>query len=94
MKRYGQKTPPLYDLTKISKVPIGLFSGSQDELANPTDVAWLRTQLSEEVVIYSVNYEDFGHSTFNIGIEEEMLPYLEDLKTFLNMCHSDDVEIQ
>lgn len=46
-KVYGQATPPLYDLTKMSKVPIGMFTGTQDELADPTDVAWLKTQIPE-----------------------------------------------
>ena len=37
---YGQATPPIWDLSKI-RVPIRLFAGSSDELADPKDVEHL-----------------------------------------------------
>lgn len=40
MQRYGQKTPPSYDLSKLD-FPISIHSGSQDPLADPSDVQWL-----------------------------------------------------
>ena len=40
-KKYGQDTPPLIDLSKLNKVPIAIYSGKADELADPTDVKWL-----------------------------------------------------
>jgi len=40
MKRYGQATPPAYDLSKIS-VKMALCHGDVDALADPTDVKWL-----------------------------------------------------
>ena len=51
VKRYGTKVPPEYDLTKID-VPIALFSGSQDKLADPTDVALLKKQLSPSCIVH------------------------------------------
>ena len=40
MKKYGQQTPPAYNLTNID-FPIALFSGAEDGLARPDDVEWL-----------------------------------------------------
>lgn len=39
VKRYGQSTPPHYDMGQI-KFKIGIFSGSEDLLADTKDVAW------------------------------------------------------
>lgn len=36
-KVYGQKVPPTIDLTSISKVPIAMFVGTKDELADVKD---------------------------------------------------------
>ena len=91
-KRYGQDTAPILDLTKIQKMPMGLFSGSMDELADPTDVAWLRSQIKDDLKLVDVNYEDFGHSTFNIGKYYEVERFLPDLLTFLDKCFKLDAE--
>jgi hypothetical protein len=37
MKKYGQKTPPLIPVDKLSKVPIAMLVGSKDELADSVD---------------------------------------------------------
>lgn len=39
MKRYGQATPPAYNISAI-EFPIAIASGSLDDLADPKDVAW------------------------------------------------------
>ncbi len=88
MKRYGQETAPEFDLTKISKVPIGLFIGGEDELADPEDVAWLKEQLPASSIIFEKTYPDFGHSTFNIGKESELEPFLDDVLVFLDKCYA------
>eukprot|EP01116_Phalansterium_solitarium_P013435 TRINITY_DN30799_c0_g1_i1.p1 TRINITY_DN30799_c0_g1~~TRINITY_DN30799_c0_g1_i1.p1 ORF type:complete len:385 (-),score=120.36 TRINITY_DN30799_c0_g1_i1:136-1290(-) len=42
MEHYGQPTPPAYDLTKFpTNLPVALFTGGHDYLADPTDVAKL-----------------------------------------------------
>ncbi|XP_046378386.2 lysosomal acid lipase/cholesteryl ester hydrolase-like [Haliotis rufescens] len=48
MEHYGQSTPPLYHPERM-EVPVVLFSGDRDFLADPTDVTWLRSQLKTTV---------------------------------------------
>jgi len=45
-KIYGQPTPPQYDLSALpASLPIALFTGGEDYLADPTDVARMMGQL-------------------------------------------------
>lgn len=37
---YGSEIPTQVDITKISKVPIGMFVGTEDELADKNDAQW------------------------------------------------------
>jgi len=47
MKRYGQRTPPPYLLSQMPpKLPVALFTGGNDYLADPIDVARLKKELS------------------------------------------------
>jgi len=42
MSYYGSDTPPLLDLTKMAKIPVAMFVGKQDPLADPLDTEWVR----------------------------------------------------
>merc|ERR1711935_473480 len=66
MKKYGQATPPDYDMKNL-KFPIAVMSGSDDKMANPTDVAWTVNQFKDQV-IFNHQYE-MGHMSFAIGKE-------------------------
>ena len=37
MEKYGQETPPEFDLSNIKDIPIALFCGKEDLLASPGD---------------------------------------------------------
>ena len=39
------ETPPAIDLKEITEVPIAMFVGKQDTLANINDNRWLRDEL-------------------------------------------------
>jgi pimeloyl-ACP methyl ester carboxylesterase len=58
---YNQTTPPLYDLTKI-KVPVALYWGGKDWLADPTDVQFIRKNLPNIVDDYDI--QDYDHLDF------------------------------
>jgi hypothetical protein len=37
LEKYGSERPPEIDVSKISKIPIAMFAGNKDELADVTD---------------------------------------------------------
>jgi len=62
---YGQTTPPEIDMTKVEGVPVAMFVGTKDELADILDNRWLRDQLGKAVVHY--DEYNMGHLTFMVG---------------------------
>ena len=64
---YQQDTPPLYDLSKFS-VPTYLFTGGQDWLADPTDVAKLIPQI-QHVLRNHTAIPSYDHFDFIWGID-------------------------
>jgi lysosomal acid lipase/cholesteryl ester hydrolase len=65
MKHYKQKTPPLYDVTKM-ETPTALYWGAQDYLADPTDVAALVPLIKNKIA--TVYLQDFNHMDFIWGL--------------------------
>ena len=57
MKIYGQKTPPIIDITKMANTWIAIYSGGADELADPTDVKWLVSQINPDILKVNNQYE-------------------------------------
>ncbi len=58
--RYNQSTPPPYVLANMpASLPVALFTGSNDELADPTDVARMLQQLSTPPMVH--NEPDYAH---------------------------------
>jgi len=83
LSRYGSKEPPIYDLSKIDKVPIALFCGSTDRLASPEDYKWLKGQLLK-TLCYFKEYS-LGHMGFLMPpnpLHSHFLDMLELMKTF------------
>lgn len=77
LRRYGQKTPPVYDPNLITE-DIAMFVGTDDLLAVPTDAtAWFNALTNSKK---SYHQYRIGHLTFLMGKE---LAYMNDLLEFL-----------
>ncbi len=64
LRRYGQKTPPEYDL-KLINIPVRGFVGLSDRLGDPTDNSILANNLQKLGKNYKAYvYDDCGHMTF------------------------------
>ncbi len=63
---YGQSTPPLIHIENIQgKVPIAMFVGAKDELADPIDNEWADSMMQKAVVFY--NEYNLGHLSFMVA---------------------------
>lgn len=72
MKHYNQTTPPLYDLTKLS-VPVALYYGQNDWLADVTDVELLRKTLPN--IVDDFNAKIYDHMDFIWGLNVKEVVY-------------------
>ncbi|KAL5475602.1 hypothetical protein EMCRGX_G025434 [Ephydatia muelleri] len=64
---YGTPTPPSYNVTELT-VPTMLFTGGNDWLADPTDVAELIPKI-KSVTIYDKNIPQYEHLDFLWGLD-------------------------
>ncbi|XP_017023200.1 lipase 3 [Drosophila kikkawai] len=63
---YGQDTPPVYDLSKIT-APTHLYSSTNDALCGPEDVDTLVREFTHLVEDYRVPVQSFNHLDFIIA---------------------------
>eukprot|EP01102_Stenamoeba_stenopodia_P010847 TRINITY_DN3303_c0_g1_i1.p1 TRINITY_DN3303_c0_g1~~TRINITY_DN3303_c0_g1_i1.p1 ORF type:complete len:420 (-),score=90.59 TRINITY_DN3303_c0_g1_i1:81-1340(-) len=79
MLHYNQTTPPQYNISLLpSDLPIGLFYGGNDDLADTTDVEALISQLpSIPFVLYEPTY---AHLDFLLGMDAHIKIYPDVLK--------------
>jgi len=79
---YNQTIPPLYNPAKLpSSIPYVMYSGAKDELADPTDVAWLLPQIPN--LIYHQELPTYAHLDFVWDYEAVIDIYDASLINFL-----------
>uniref|UniRef100_A0A915N8Q8 Partial AB-hydrolase lipase domain-containing protein n=1 Tax=Meloidogyne javanica TaxID=6303 RepID=A0A915N8Q8_MELJA len=81
---YGQNTPPIYNLTKISNVPIYLYYSDSDWLATKKDVEeTILQQIPSKNIKIAKNLPNFNHFDFIWGINANKIIYDEIIKEAL-----------
>ena len=45
LEKYGEEKPPRVEIEKITLIPIAMFVGTSDDLADTLDARWARDQL-------------------------------------------------
>jgi len=75
---YKTWSPPKYEINKVN-VPVVLISGNNDWLADPKDVAWLRTQLPQ--VVKHQKVIKYNHLDFIWGMSARNKVYKPIIKT-------------
>jgi hypothetical protein len=74
----NKRTTDLIPINTISSVPIAMFVGNVDKLADPQDALWAYKEIGTPVVFYK-EY-DAGHLTFMIGKD---MSYFNDVMALL-----------
>ena len=88
IKKYGQKTPPSYDLTKID-IPSYLYHGDGDLLANMKSTLALKTILKKPIARL---FHKWGHLTFILSKRLDLLnkTIIEEIN---NTLPQEDIEL-
>ncbi|XP_034949217.1 lipase 3-like isoform X2 [Chelonus insularis] len=81
MEIYGQLEPPEYKLNN-TKVPVAIFHGANDLLADSNDVAKLANELPNLKLNYKVPMEFFNHIDFMFAIDAPVLLYQPTISFF------------
>lgn len=84
MRLLFQRTPPIYDLSRVpASTNIHLFSSDNDYLADPDDVKILKNKLPKGTIKSHVNFEDYSHVDFIWGTntaQDIYLPIIDIIK--------------
>eukprot|EP00484_Ammonia_sp_Unknown_P019414 CAMPEP_0197041064 /NCGR_PEP_ID=MMETSP1384-20130603/17662_1 /TAXON_ID=29189 /ORGANISM="Ammonia sp." /LENGTH=402 /DNA_ID=CAMNT_0042471921 /DNA_START=32 /DNA_END=1240 /DNA_ORIENTATION=+ len=75
-QHYNQSEPPLYDLSAV-RMPLALYSGTNDWLADPEDVETLRKDLPANVTKQDITVQGFDHLDFVWGMHANTSVYLQ-----------------
>jgi len=73
-KKYGSKTPPSYSVTNFS-VPTYLYYGSNDLLADPTDVQRIISDMPKDVLMSAKEIDGYAHLDFTWAQDANTIIY-------------------
>ena len=82
-KRHEKRTTDLIPLENISEVPVAIFTGKDDIMADVTDARWTRDLIGNSVVHYEE--VEAGHLTFLVG--KDMTYFSEGVMSLLREYH-------
>ncbi|CAD5227127.1 unnamed protein product [Bursaphelenchus xylophilus] len=68
VKYYNQRSPPSYDITRISGLKMHIFSSKQDWLADPTDMENLVKTFQKDVIQSHTTFDHYAHLDFVWGV--------------------------
>lgn len=72
--RYGQPTPPDYELSKVT-APVYIFWGESDKAVAPGDVAWLASKLGNLKSSTRIEDSEWNHVNFLFSTDAKRLVY-------------------
>jgi len=81
--RHEKRTTDLIPIENITEVPVAMFTGKEDILADLTDSRWTRDRIGDNIV----HYEEIeaGHLTFMVG--KDMTYFTEGVMNLLQQYH-------
>jgi len=82
-KRDKKRKTDLIPLENITEVPVAIFTGIEDILADLTDARWTRDRIGDNVVHYEEIHA--GHLTFMVG--KDMTYFTEGVMDLLQQYH-------
>lgn len=71
---FSQTTPPLYDIEAIT-IPIALYSGGQDWVSQPSEIAQLQPRITN--LIHEKKFPEWNHWNFIWGLDARSCLYTE-----------------
>ena len=80
---YGSDEPPRFDLQKAGDVPIAIFSGSKDDLADVPDVKHALSEIPSASKVFDENFDGFSHLTWVAGTETAFQQWFPKLQMLL-----------
>lgn len=83
IKRYNQEYAPSYNVSKV-EVPVALYTGSNDWLADPTDVNTNLKPFLPNVILHK-NIDAWNHLDFVWGINAKNMIYLDIIEVMNKM---------
>lgn len=72
---YNSSSAPVYNLSKMTGPPTVIFSGTNDALADPQDVAWIVDQVPSSVLKASNIINGYAHMDFVWGLDAYSILY-------------------
>ena len=88
MNRYRSETPPEFDLTQITDIPIAVLVQELDDECTPQDNEWLIQQLND-IVVFNRTYGNYSH--FDLYVAEDTTVYLDDVVNLLQQYNQGEV---